>query len=188
MSRNYPNGCVYAFESGELVKIGKSHDAEGRIKQVKGISGRVIERTYITPLCSNYDQIETDIKERFKEKRHLGEWFKVRFDEVVLEIEKANFVSPVKETKPNTSLFDSTCRQMAIEMLIKETKRAYPKIEDHLIDDEAEIAVGIADEQFYAKVRIHGHELDFGVYSAFRSYLPLSEIIEHQGELADCII
>jgi hypothetical protein len=62
MSRNFPNGRVYAFESGELVKIGKSHDAEGRIKQVKGTSGRKVERTFISELCSNYDSIETYLK------------------------------------------------------------------------------------------------------------------------------
>ena len=69
------NGFVYLFDAGDLVKIGKSIDPKTRMVSVEREAERKILRHFIPPDCSNYDEIERLMHQKFAERRVDGEWF-----------------------------------------------------------------------------------------------------------------
>jgi hypothetical protein len=174
MSRNYPNGYVYVFESGELVKIGKSHDPAERIKQVKGVSGRRVERKYISPLCSNYDAIEMELKTTFAKYRHLGEWFEVPFEEIEKEATKKHFEYPAPKSCDycGLELFDDLCRQE----VANEIGKRYPGIFDLVKRDGGGIFCVKGGENPYIKIR--DMNIHLCVYAELRRLFPVEEVYE----------
>lgn len=75
---------VYVFDmSGKFVKIGVSKDTNKRSRQVSTSSGISVTRIYESDLLDDSFLIENKMHTLFKERRILGEFFSVSFEEAV---------------------------------------------------------------------------------------------------------
>ena len=70
------------------IKIGVSQDPNKRIKTIINQSGRILKNKYITPIISNAFKIESKMKNKYKQNRLNGEYFKVSYEKVKKEIIK----------------------------------------------------------------------------------------------------
>jgi len=85
---NIKGGYVYILKTESSVKIGVSKNTDRRIFEIEHTSGKKILDTFISEPCLNYHRIEADLHSKFKEKRILGEWFDIEFDDAVEELKK----------------------------------------------------------------------------------------------------
>ena len=65
------------------VKIGISINPRKRVKDLESAGGAKIKLIWLSPLCSNFLAIETDLHERLQDFRMHGEWFDVPFQPLV---------------------------------------------------------------------------------------------------------
>ena len=79
---------VYAVKhpSG-AVKIGRSINPDKRIRSIETQGGFSAERTWISQPVSDADLVERTIHELLSDKRGIGEWFDVDFDDAVSSAE-----------------------------------------------------------------------------------------------------
>ena len=103
-SNDKNKGFAYILESGDFVKIGHTKNLQQRLHVVLRTSGRPITRVAVSPSCNNYCQIETQLHKQFSNARYIGEWFVVKFDEVVSALDKLEFDLTVKPPKGNGAL------------------------------------------------------------------------------------
>lgn len=82
-------GKVYVveFENG-LVKIGRSKNAEQRIRNLETQSCNKAHRIHTTDDCFDYKSAETKLLRKFKTKRKTGEYIDETFENVVIELQK----------------------------------------------------------------------------------------------------
>lgn len=77
-------GHLYIIQSEEgPVKIGISIDPKQRIIAISNTSGRQIVRQFISPPIPAYGTLEDELHRHFKDRRTVGEWFNITFDEAV---------------------------------------------------------------------------------------------------------
>jgi len=77
-------GYVYVLERADgYVKIGKSVDAQKRLNEIETISGLKSGRTWVSQPCGNYSEIEKECHKKLFQKRGIGEYFHVSFDDAV---------------------------------------------------------------------------------------------------------
>jgi hypothetical protein len=103
-SQSKDKGLTYILESGNHVKIGRTKNLHQRLSTVVKTSGRPITRVATSPFCNNYCHIETQLHRQFSDVRCTGEWFAVRFDEVVSAMSKLEFDLTDKPSKENGAL------------------------------------------------------------------------------------
>lgn len=78
---------VYVFDmSGKFIKIGVSENTNKRSKQVSNSSGIPVTRIYESDLLDDSFLIENKMHTLFKERRILGEFFSVPFEEAVIAL------------------------------------------------------------------------------------------------------
>jgi len=127
------NGSVYIIEINGLVKIGRSQNPSSRIKNIATACGRKIEKTYISPACSNYCEIESSMHSIYKDRRKGGEWFDVPFCEAVLMLESQTF-EPIKarDEPTNPSESSDTQFQAYCDKKLADSLKEYPQISEYL--------------------------------------------------------
>ncbi|OQW91436.1 MAG: hypothetical protein BWK79_16920 [Beggiatoa sp. IS2] len=83
------DGSVYLFERkiDGAVKIGNSTTPKHRIHSLETQIGFQISRLHISPRVTTFKKIERTLHRHFSEKRILGEWFDVPFDEVLTSLQ-----------------------------------------------------------------------------------------------------
>lgn len=67
-------GYVYLIHDGELYKIGKTTQPDKRIPQIEYLGGRSCTVLVLIE-TENYHGLETQLHEKFSDKRVKGEWF-----------------------------------------------------------------------------------------------------------------
>lgn len=88
----FPNGYVYVAQAYPgKVKIGQTINPLVRIRCLETQSGHLFEKVALSPVCSNYRQVEKILHAAFNDDRRHGEWFSVEFDEAVIRLGKCNF-------------------------------------------------------------------------------------------------
>ena len=85
------NGYVYIFDAGDMVKIGKSIYPYSRMASLKSELRRDILRSFVSPDCSNYSEIEKIMHGVFSNCRVEGEWFDIEFGEAVKALQNQHF-------------------------------------------------------------------------------------------------
>lgn len=88
---NKKGGFVYILNMEGRIKIGKTTNARNRIKQIRNMSGFHITECFVSPECSNYSEIESNLHGKFKSASILGEWFDVSFEKAVEELKQSDF-------------------------------------------------------------------------------------------------
>jgi len=78
---------VIEFED-KSVKIGVSKNPEKRIKTIERNSGRIAMKKYISEQVSNSFEIESKLKNKFKNKNIKGEFYNLDFNKVVYFVNK----------------------------------------------------------------------------------------------------
>jgi SpoVK/Ycf46/Vps4 family AAA+-type ATPase len=83
-------GSVYLFQRkiDGAVKIGNSTAPKHRIHSLETQMGFRISRLHISPRVTTFKKIERTLHQQFAEKRIVGEWFKVSFDEVLTSLQR----------------------------------------------------------------------------------------------------
>lgn len=78
--------CVYIFHNKLLgqIKIGISSNVKSRLGSIICSSGMEVDLYHSTKPILNYLEVENNIHEYFKNKRAIGEWFKIE-PEIALE-------------------------------------------------------------------------------------------------------
>jgi len=72
---------VYAIQNElGLVKIGYAHNPANRFKTIETNSGLKIVKSYVSPVCFNFAEIEKSLHHQFAGVRKAGEWFSVDFN------------------------------------------------------------------------------------------------------------
>ncbi|EHQ92138.1 GIY-YIG nuclease family protein [Desulfosporosinus youngiae] len=106
------NGHVYVItnETGR-VKIGRAKNPTQRLRTLETQSGLKITKSFISPLIGNYEKAEVDLHAKYKNKRVIGEWFDVNFNEVVSDLSIMKFDSP-KEVSVSDEKASSAVKQM----------------------------------------------------------------------------
>lgn len=75
---------LYVLESEDhIVKIGITSNLYSRKKTLQSASGRKFINEYMTELCYNAYDIETEIKKEYKKYNISGEWFNIEFSKMV---------------------------------------------------------------------------------------------------------
>ena len=73
-------GYVYLFENEfNYVKVGYSNNPDNRAKAIEYASGVTVVKSYISPICTNFVEIERELQQRFAPYRKKGEWFDIEF-------------------------------------------------------------------------------------------------------------
>ena len=81
------NVYVVEKESG-LVKIGVSGNVKNRIATLSMQGGFKVKNLYVTEECSNHYNLERIIHANLRDKRRIGEWFEMSFEEAVSTVDK----------------------------------------------------------------------------------------------------
>ena len=81
------NVYVVEKENG-LVKIGVSENVKSRIATLSMQGGFKVKNLYATEKCSNHYNLERIIHANLRDKRRIGEWFEMSFEEAVSTVDK----------------------------------------------------------------------------------------------------
>lgn len=73
-------GYVYVVKEGHLYKIGMTHDIKTRMTQYKTSTGE--HRIVYLIETDDFESLEKELHEIFKERRTRGEWFKLTGDDL----------------------------------------------------------------------------------------------------------
>lgn len=75
---------LYVLESEDhVVKIGITSNLYTRKKTLQSVTGRKFINEYMTELCYNAHEIESEIKKELKKYNISGEWFNIEFSKMV---------------------------------------------------------------------------------------------------------
>ena len=105
--------CVYVILAKDnTVKVGITSNFKRRMQEIQSTSGKKIVEYYKTDECSNAERIEALVKNEFKDKHILGEWFSCDFEEIRNSVKRSydkysclNFVSKAEyEEKANSAV------------------------------------------------------------------------------------
>ena len=101
VEKNEPvhNGHIYIIEFEHGIKIGRARNPEKRINAIRTQSGRKYLNLFISPNISNYYKVETILHKIFKDKRGIGEYFNIEFNEAVTEYTKLKCELAKEETE-----------------------------------------------------------------------------------------
>jgi len=95
--------CLYVIcDNMKRVKIGVSKNAKQRFRTIETSSGVTIQQSFCSELLFNAGKLESLLKSYFKFGHINGEWFDVRFDDVVNEAKK--YLDNYKLTKEKINL------------------------------------------------------------------------------------
>lgn len=82
--RTTRKGNIYILEKGNgLIKIGASTRPHKRLKELSRIGGFEPKRKFISEDMSNYFAVENELHKIYSDKRAVGEWFEIDFDDAV---------------------------------------------------------------------------------------------------------
>ena len=110
-------GHVYCIDNGTgNVKIGRTINPKRRIETIESQSGIKIKQAYLSPLCSNYGEIENLMHENFKEYRQIGEWFNIKIEDTINYLNIQNFkTEPLRTTDSCTQLWSNNTTLIDLE-------------------------------------------------------------------------
>lgn len=75
---------LYVLESEDhVIKIGITSNLYTRKKSLQSVAGRKFINEYMTELCYNAYEIESEIKKELKKYNISGEWFNIEFSKMV---------------------------------------------------------------------------------------------------------
>lgn len=107
LSSSKTKGYVYILETDGCTKIGKSVNPEKRIETIRTTSGRHIKRVAFSEPCNNYSKIENEMHKLFKDKRIVGEWFDIKFDDAVKALKSFELdIKDIAESQNSNFIFD----------------------------------------------------------------------------------
>lgn len=83
-----PKVVYVLLAEDKSVKVGITCNFEKRMLAIQSSSGKRIIKYFHTPFCSNANEIEVKVKEKYKNKTILGEWFNCKFESMVRFVKK----------------------------------------------------------------------------------------------------
>lgn len=78
---------IFKSETGEC-KIGVSNNVDRRRKAIEMMGGKRIVDIYHTPKCFNAYEIESNMHRLYADKRLVGEWFDIDYDNAIINLKK----------------------------------------------------------------------------------------------------
>ncbi|WP_368490738.1 GIY-YIG nuclease family protein [Clostridium sp. BJN0013] len=101
-------GHVYIVDNGlGNVKIGRTINPQKRLRDIETQSGIVARNSYLSPMCSNYRELETIAHDKFRNYWLIGEWFKIDFVTAKNFLSTCNFQinNEISEVEPEFNIF-----------------------------------------------------------------------------------
>lgn len=85
--------CVYVIENQNgKIKIGRTKDFVRRVRSIETQGCIEIIRDWSSPMATNAAQIERDLHKFFGNKRVIGEWFDIPFEDAVKEAKSKSYI------------------------------------------------------------------------------------------------
>lgn len=84
-------GHVYVIENGHRVKIGRSRTPDARISALERQGGFSASKKYVSKPTTDWCEIELLAHASFCHRREMGEWFDLKFEEVVEYLESLEY-------------------------------------------------------------------------------------------------
>jgi prophage antirepressor-like protein len=115
-------GYVYVIEDeNHIIKVGHSVNPTRRIKEIQRCCGLCVVRQQISPLCSNYKEIEMALLNEFGERLKPGEHLRgVSFEEVCAALERQPFQTALLPTTTTAGFVPFQFQDYSVRVILDE--------------------------------------------------------------------